>query len=98
MRKVEYVLFREQLTFFVPRGGEWDYASLASGPDPRYDSCDWNLTLDEGLGCIKVSVHDRVTKEDGKVWLVPLINCRQIRLVEDQPVKNDVAAKPRTVI
>lgn len=98
MRKVEYVLFREQLTFFVPRGGEWDYASLALGPDPRYDSCDWNLDLDEGLGCVKVSVTDRVTKEVGKCWLVPLINCRQIRLVEDQPQAKNAPTKPRTVI
>ena len=106
MKKVEYVLFREALTLDVPRGGEHEKYSLTGGPDTRYSSVIWELWFDESIACIVVGCKDEKTKEIGKTSLIPVVNCRIIRLEpdalpvevriprispDDKPVKQDAA-------
>lgn len=97
MRKVEYVLFADALTFEIPRGGDHDYYSLADGPDPRYDIVKWSLWFDDTISCIVVGCKDQKTGEEGKVMLVPVVNCRQIRLSKiDLPVETAVTDADKT--
>lgn len=91
MREVEYVLFKDALTFNVPRGGENDYYSMCAGPDTRYSTVQWSLWFDATIACVLIGCADGKTGERGKVTLVPVTNCRQIQLTDTDPIVAKIA-------